>query len=123
MRRKNDEHVSKTKKLKVQYGFDELGYPFVISNLIQDDFDMLDLLLSGDLPTHRDVLKFERVTLKERKAWWSNATKVYLESEDLEISSACGFVAVVRISLPALQRVLADWKKFLTHKVAFDAEY
>ena len=115
--------MAKIKRLKVKYCFDELGFPVVVSNLTFDEFDMLDLLLSGDLHTQSSLLKFEQVTMRERKVWWSDATKVYFESGELEITSACGFEATVRISHSVLQQVLDDWNKFLINKIAFEAEY
>ena len=115
--------MAKIDRIVVEYVFDAQGYPSVISSLIENDFDMLDMLLSGDLDADFSLDIFERDTMIGHKTWWKNATKIEFDSGYFEISLAFDVDASVRISAGVLQKVLYDWRKFLMCKTTFKSIY
>lgn len=102
--------------MKIKYFFkDTQGdrYPWAESNLSVNGVDLIELLLSSDLPTKGKVGDFMKTVFVDEEIWWFNATRVELKGNKLLISPAFDVSAEAYIETALIKKVLEDWRDFL----------
>ena len=100
--------------MKVQFFFQEDGFPWVRSDLAANGVDLLELLLASDLSNVERIREFEIEVLKKKKTWWFNASKVEIDNDRVRISSAFDIDAYREIDFVQLKKVVRDWKEFIS---------
>lgn len=95
---------------------DDLKLPKAKSDLVVEDCDLYDLLLSGDLSNLDSVKEFEETVFKSKDVWWFNATKVEPEGDAAVIQAAFDISAEARVKIDSLKVLVKKWTQFLKDK-------
>lgn len=99
------------------------AYPWASSDMVFDDVDLIELLLSSDLSSVNKVKEFEDAFFLNKETWWFNATKVELDRNIARISPAFDIDCVGLVDVHILRKIVTDWKRFLHDKVETIKEY
>lgn len=104
--------------MKIKYKFiNDFGNLKIVSNLESNGLDLLEII-SSDVHerTYKDFLN----DMKNKKKWWSNATRVEFQNDEAIIYPAFEWdenketKATIRIS--ELKKILREWVFFLKHE-------
>jgi len=112
--------------MKIKYYIKSEGggdYPWVKSDFVVNDLDLIELLLSSDLSLMKKVDEFEKTVFVENNIWWFNATKVESSGRDFLISAAFDITTNKVIDGSTLKKIISHWKDFLVTKKEFVCNY
>lgn len=86
------------------------------SDLIVEDCDLFDLLLSGDLSNLEYVREFEETVFKLKDIWWFNASKVEVKGDFAVLQAAFDVSAEKKVRVKLLKTIVKKWKEFLVDR-------